>query len=115
MQQGTGNNVAAAAAAAPGSPAALAAEPTDVTLGLIIQQMHALHGLQRNKEKAHAEQLAAKDKELLAQHKDLQQARLALSNANTSAFEHKNYAQQLVICMLFCSLLLLVRCLSSAS
>ncbi len=115
MQTGTGNNVPAAAAAAPGAAAALAAAPTDVTFGPIIQQLHALDGLQRNKEKAHAEELAAKDKELLAQHKDLQQARLALSNESTSYSEHKKYAQQLVICMLLCSLLLLVRCLSSAS
>ncbi len=112
MQTGTGP---AAAAAAPGAAAALPAAPTDVTFGPIIQQLHALDGLQRNKEKAHAEELAAKDKQLLAQYKDLQQARLALSNESTSYSEHKKYAQQLVICMLLCSLLLLVRCLSSAS
>jgi len=105
--------VPAAAAAAPGAAAALAAAPTDVTFGPIIQQLHALDGLQRNKEKAHAEQLAAKDKELKAQHSELAQARLVVAAANAKSLERKKLAEHLVICMLLCCLLLLVRCLSS--
>ena len=115
MQTGTGNNVPAAAAAAPGAAASLAAAPTDITLGLIIQQLHAVDGLQRNKEKAHAEDLAAKDKELDAQHAELMQARSVVASTNIKALERKQLADHLVICMLLCSLLLLVRCLSSAS
>jgi len=138
MQTGTGNNVPAAAAAAPG--ANLAAAPTDVTFGPIIQQLHVLDGLQRNQEKAHAEllaakdaslsqlandalarhsanleELAAKDKELDAQHAELMQARSVVESTNIKALQRKQLAEHLVICMLLCSLLLLVRCLSSAS
>ena len=115
MQKGTGNSGAAPAAAAPGAAAALPAASTDVSMGLIIQQMHVWDGVQRNKDKAHAEELAAKDKELHAQHTDLMQARLQVTTANNQAFQHKKQAEQLVMCMLLCSWLLRVCCLSSAS
>ncbi len=109
MQEGTGNSAAAAAA--------LAAAPTDVTAatGLIIQQLHALDGLQRNKEKAYAEEIAEKDKEFNAQHAELMQARSVVEATNIKALERKKLAEHLVICMLLCSLLLLVCCLSSVS